>query len=119
MRIQLLRFGLMQHIVRWVCCALLGIQLLSGAQLVESGLERAQFYAGTCLSIDTNCTVGDQRVSLGESPSHIFNLAIHLSGLLSLQTLAEPAKAQAPQVATVELIPQWLFATRIDHPPKA
>ena len=109
----------MRHLVRWVCCALVATQMLSGAQFVESGLERAQFYAGTCLSIDANCTVSESHVNLGESPSHIFNLAIHLSGLLSLQTLAEPATAQAPQVATVELLPQWLFAALIDHPPKA
>ena len=110
---------LMQHFVRWACCALVATQLLSGAQMVESGLERAQYYAGTCLSVDPQCTVSNHQVSLGESPSHALNLAIHLSGLLPLQIVFAPSQAQAPQLAKVKLLPQWLFASRIDHPPKA
>jgi len=116
---QLLSANLMQRLVRWVCFALVATQLLSGAQLVESGLERAQYYAGTCLSVDPQCTMSGQHISLGESPSHALNLAIHLSGLLPLQIVFAPNQAQAPQVAKVKLLAQWLFASRIDHPPKA
>jgi hypothetical protein len=115
----LLRSSLTRRLVRFVCCALVATQLLSGAQMVESGLERAQFYAGVCLSVDVNCTVNGQQVSLGESPSHVLNLALHLSGLLPMHSAVEPGPAHAPQVAKVALLPQWLFASRIDHPPKA
>jgi hypothetical protein len=116
---QLLRTSLMHHLVRVVCCALVATPLLSGAQFVDSGLERAQFYAGTCLSIDPQCSVNDSGVNLGESPSHVLNLALHLSGLLPMHSAVEPSSAHAPQVAKVALLPQWLFASRIDHPPKA
>ena len=116
---QLRRFSLMRYLLRLVCCALVATQLLSGAQFVDSGLERAQFYAGTCLSIDPQCSVSNQQVSLGESPSHVLNLALHLSGLLPMHSAVEPGPAHAPQVAKVALLPQWLFASRIDHPPKA
>ena len=116
---QLLSANLMQRLVRWVCCALVATQLLSGAQFVDSGLERAQYYAGTCLSVDPQCTVSNHQVSLGESPSHALNLAIHLSGLLPLQIVFARSQSQAPQVAKVKLLPRWLFASRIDHPPKA
>ena len=116
---QLLSANLMHRLVRFVCCALVATQLLSGAQFVDSGLERAQFYAGTCLSVDVNCTVNGHQVSLGESPSHTLNLAIHLSGLLPLQIVFTPTQAQAPQVGKVKLLSRWLFASRIDHPPKA
>lgn len=116
---QLLSSSLMQRLVRFVCCALVATQLLSGAQFVHSGLERAQYYAGTCLSADAKCSVSNRQVSLGESPSHALNLVIHLCGLIPLQIAFEPSQAQSPQVANVNLLPQWLFATRIDHPPKA
>jgi len=101
----LLRSSLMHRLVRFVCCALVATQLLSGAQFVDSGLERAQFYAGTCLSIDPQCSVSNQHVSLGESPSHVLNLAVHLSGLLSMHSAVEPGPAHAPQVAKVALLP--------------
>ena len=110
---------LMQHLVRWVCCALVATQLLSGAQMVESALERAQYYAGTCLSVDPQCTMSDQHISLGESPSHVLNLAVHLSGLLPMLPAWEPSQAPTVQVAIVSSLLQWLFASRIDHPPKA
>jgi len=116
---QLLSSSLMQRLVRFVCCALVATQLLSGAQFVHSGLERAQYYAGTCLSVDAECKVSNHQVSLGESSSHALNLVIHLCGLIPLQTAFEASQAQSPQVAKVNLLPQWLFATRIDHPPKA
>jgi len=116
---QLLRTSLMHHLVPWVCCALVATQLLSGAQFVDSGLERAQFYAGTCLSVDVNCTMSNQQVNLGESPSHVLNLAVHLSGLLPMHSTVEPNRTRAPLVAKVSSLPQWLFASRIDHPPKA
>ena len=115
----LLRSSLMHRLVRFVCCALVATQLLSGAQFVDSGLERAQFYAGVCLSVDVNCTVNGQQVSLGESPSHVLNLALHLSGLLPMHSTVEPNRTRAPLVAKVSSMPQWLFASRIDHPPKA
>jgi hypothetical protein len=116
---RLLRSSLMHRLVRFVCCALVATQLLSGAQFVDSGLERAQYYAGICLSVDAQCTMSGQHISLGESPSHALNLAIHLSGLLPLQIVFAPDQSRAPQVAKVKLLPQWLFASRIDHPPKA
>ena len=110
---------LMQHFVRWACCALVATQLLSGAQIVESGLERAQYYAGTCLSVDPSCTMSEHHINLGESPSHVLNLAVHLSGLLPMLPAWEPSQAPTAQVAIVSSLPQWLFASRIDHPPKA
>ena len=110
---------LMQHLARWVCCALVATQLLSGAQFVDSALERAQFYAGTCLSVDPQCTMSEHHISLGESPSHVLNLAVHLSGLLPMLPAWEPSHAPTAQVAIVSSLPQWLFASRIDHPPKA
>ena len=109
----------MQHLVRWVCCALVATQLLSGAQMVESGLERAQYYAGTCLPVDADCSASGRHVSLGESPSHELNLVVHLSGLLPSQAALQAIQAQAPQVAKVNFLPKRLFASRIDHPPKA
>ena len=115
----LIRSSLTHRLVRFVCCALVATQLLSGAQLVESGLERAQFYAGVCLSVDVNCKVSGQQLNLGESPSHVLNLVVHLSGLLPMFAAAVPGPANAPQVAKVTLLPQWLFASRIEHPPKA
>lgn len=109
----------MQHLVRWVCWALVATQLLSGAQMVESGLERAQYYAGTCLSIDADCSASGRHVSLGESPSHELNLVVHLSRLLPVPASLEATQARAPQVAKVNFLPQRLFASLIEHPPKA
>ena len=103
----------MQRLVRWVCCALVATQLLSGAQFVDSGLERAQYYAGICLSVDADCSASDRHVSLGEAPSHDLNLVVHLSGLLPVQASLEATQARAPQVAKVNFLPQQLFASRI------
>lgn len=111
--------SLLKRFVRLVCCALLATQLLSGAQLVESGLERAQFYAGTCLSVDAECSVSGQHISLGEAPSHELNLAVHLSGLLPSHTAVVPCQTQAPRVAKVNFLPELLFDSSIEHPPRA
>lgn len=108
-----------QLLLRLLCLSLLGAQLFGGAQFVESAVERAQFYAGTCLAIDPNCTQVGQHVSLGEAPSHMINLAIHLMGLLPQHGVAEPPASGAPQVATAATLPRWLFVTSIEHPPKA
>jgi len=116
---QLLNVSVMQRLVRFVCLALLATQLLSGAQLVESGLERAQFYAGTCLSADPECSMSGHQVNLGDSPSHPLNLGVHLSGLLPLQEALEPSQAKAPQVAKVNSLAILLFVSLIDYPPKA
>jgi hypothetical protein len=105
-----------------VLAALVLVSHLSGGYIfVDSAVERAELYSGTCLSIDSDCHLNDNAtVRLGGAPSSTLNLFAHLFG--TCQRIASeifcPADLASVYVAIVRRLPHWVFATQIFHPPK-
>ena len=102
-----------------VSCALALCQLLSGSQFVESAMERAQYYAGTCLPSDTDCSIEGGSVNLGQSPAHTLNLAVHLFGVPPAQQFVAACDAVPSWVAVVKVLAGAGTVREVYHPPKA
>lgn len=102
-------------------CFLLTTHLTSGSQFVAAGLERAQAYADVCVSADPECSVHDDRIHLGENPSHTLNLFLHLTGVLDqlrVWSVMTPPHSSAPVESPASWVPR-LMTSEIFHPPIA
>ena len=101
------------------CLSLIVLHLLGGSQFVESAIERAEFYAGTCASMDPQCSADGAGLNLGQCPAHTLNLCVHLSGVLpDLQAIGS-APAKPPRRAVVRVLTPRLVASEVYHPPRA
>jgi hypothetical protein len=100
-------------------CALLLVHLLSGSQFVESALERAEFYSGTCLDADSQCHVTDGQVDLGKSPANALNLGVHLCAVIAGAVTAEPVQCTHARVPVEPSLALGLYSLELDHPPRA
>ncbi len=102
-------------------CFVFSVRVLSGQTYINSAIEHAEIYSGTCLSIDPNCHVNEHKqVQLEEDPSSALNLSFHLmsifasveGGHIPLARLPHAMRAHAPRLLL------QVFPTSIFHPPR-
>jgi hypothetical protein len=109
-----------KSIVIFLILCFIAIRVSAGHIYIASSIERVEISSGTCLSIDSNCSINkNNQIDLGDNPSINLNLTYHLLGnLINTETLLTD---NAPHIAppafdkTPLLSP---FQADIFHPPK-
>ena len=93
--------------------------LLASHHFVTTGQDRAQFYAGTCLSVDHNCQVGSDGVKPSGDANLNLNYFLNFTAPIPpvwMLALSLSKRSGWRQVATDPLPPER--GETIFHPPK-
>ena len=87
---------------------------------IASSIERVEISSGTCLSIDSNCSINkNNQIELGDNPISKLNLTYHLLGnLISTEALITDHAPRLASPAFDKTPLLWLFQADIFHPPK-
>jgi hypothetical protein len=107
-------------IVIFLILCFIAIRVSSGHIFIASSIERVEISSGTCLSIDSNCSINkNNQIDLGGNPTSKLNLAYHLLGnLINAETLLPDNTPHQASPAFDKSPLQSLFQADIFHPPK-
>jgi hypothetical protein len=109
-----------QSIVIFLIFCFIAIRVSAGHIYIASSIERVEIYSGTCLSIDSNCSINkNNQIDLGNNPDSKLNLTYHLLGNLinTKALLADNASRLAPP-SFDKTPPLSFFQADIFRPPK-
>ena len=109
-----------KSIVIFLIFCFIAIRISAGHIYIDSSIERVEIYSGTCLSIDSNCSINkNNQIDLGDNPNSKLNLTYHLLGNLinTKALLTDNATHLAPPIFDKTRL-QSLFQADIFHPPK-
>jgi hypothetical protein len=109
-----------KSIVIFLILCFIAIRVSSGHIFIVNSIERVEISSGTCLSIDSNCSINkNNQIYLGDHPTSKLNLTYHLLGnLINTETLLPDNTPHQTSPAFDKTSLQSLFQADIFHPPK-
>jgi hypothetical protein len=107
-------------IVIFLILCFIAIRVSAGHVFIVSSIERVEISSGTCLFIDSNCSINkNNQIDLGDNPTSKLNLTYHLLGnLINTETLLNDNAPHLVSPAFDKTPLQSLFQADIFHPPK-
>jgi hypothetical protein len=109
-----------KSIVIFLIFCFIAIRVSAGHIYIANSIERVEISSGTCLSIDSNCSINkNNQIDLGDNPNIKLNLTYHLLGdLINTETLLTDNAPHLTPLAFNNTLLLSLFLADIFHPPK-